>query len=70
MKIDQHPFPTTNVNMVVLGGKTKVPMSERARKSGSVDPRVQVLGDEAKGDDHHTHRHEVGQNSEAAPAIE
>jgi hypothetical protein len=23
MKIDQHPFPTTNVNMVELGGKTK-----------------------------------------------
>jgi hypothetical protein len=61
MKIDQHQFPTTNVNMVELAGKTKVLTSERARKSGSVDPRVQVLGDEAKGADHHTYRMKQGE---------
>jgi hypothetical protein len=49
MKIDQHPFPSTNVNMVELGeGKTKVLMSRKARKSGSVDPNVQVSADEIK----------------------
>jgi hypothetical protein len=42
-KIDQHPFPEANVNMVELGGKTKVLTSERARKSRLVDPKVQVL---------------------------
>jgi hypothetical protein len=53
MKIDQHPFPAANVNMVELGGgKTKVLMSERARESGLVDPKVQVLADETKNNDH------------------
>jgi hypothetical protein len=60
MKIDQHTFPTANVNMVELGGKTKVLISERAREFRSVDPRIQVLADEAMGDGHHTRRYEAG----------
>jgi hypothetical protein len=40
VKIDQHPFVAMDVNMVELRGKTKVLTLERARKSGSVDPRV------------------------------
>jgi hypothetical protein len=53
MKIDQNPFSAANVNMVELGdGKIKVLMSERAKESGSVDPKVQVLADESKGNDH------------------
>jgi hypothetical protein len=62
MKIDQHLLPARNVNMVELGGKTKVLMSERARKSGSVDPRIQVLADKAKDDDHHACRHKSEMN--------
>jgi hypothetical protein len=60
MKIDQHPFPVVNVNMVELGGKTKVLASERAREPGSVDHRVHVLADEAESGDHHTRWHEAG----------
>jgi hypothetical protein len=41
MKIDQHPFPASGANMVELvGGKIKVLMSQRARESWSVDPKV------------------------------
>jgi hypothetical protein len=41
MKIDQHTFPASNVNMVELGGgKIKVLTSRRAREFGSVDPKA------------------------------
>jgi hypothetical protein len=54
MKIDQHPFPTSNVNMVELkGGKIKVLLSQRARESGSVDPKVQTPNDEDEDGGHH-----------------
>jgi hypothetical protein len=54
MKIDQHPFPASNMNMVELGGgKIKVLMSQRARESRSVDPKAQTPADKVKGDCHH-----------------
>jgi hypothetical protein len=51
MKIDQHPFA---VSMVEISekkgmGKTKVLTSESAKESGSVGPSAQVLADEVKG---------------------
>ena len=51
MKIDGHPFPA---NMVDVGKKgnalqTKVLTSQSAKESGAVDPKAQVLADEAKG---------------------
>jgi hypothetical protein len=53
MKIDQHPFPTANINMVELEkGKAKVLTSQRAKESGLVDPEVQISANEVKGGDH------------------
>lgn len=53
-KIVQHPFLASSVNMVELGGgKIKVMTSQRATKSGLVDPKVQTLADEVKDDGHH-----------------
>jgi hypothetical protein len=51
MKIDGQPFPT---NIVDLGKKgnalqTKVLTSQLAKESGAVDPKAQIMADEAKG---------------------
>ena len=51
MKIDGHPFPA---NMVDVGKKgnalqTKVLTSQSAKESGAVDPKAQIMADEAKG---------------------
>ena len=51
MKIDGYSFPT---NMVNIGGKknefqTKVLTSQSAKESGAVDPKAQIMADEAKG---------------------
>ena len=50
MKIDGHPFPA---NMVDVGKKgnalqTKVLTSQSAKKSGAIDPKAQIMADEAK----------------------
>ena len=49
MKIDGHPFPA---NMVDVGKKgnalqTKMLTSQSAKESGAVDPKAQVMADEA-----------------------
>ena len=51
MKIDGHPFPA---NMVDTGRKgnalqTKMLRSQSAKESGAVDPKAQIIADEAKG---------------------
>jgi hypothetical protein len=52
MKIDQHPFAT---NMVDVARDTGVPSqakiltSSSAKKSGTVDPKAQIMADEVKG---------------------
>src|SRR6185312_950677 len=51
MKIDGHPFPA---NMVDVGGKrnvlqTKMLTSQSAKESGAVDPKAQIMADEAIG---------------------
>jgi hypothetical protein len=46
MKIDQHPFPA---NMLDAKGKAKVLTSETTEKNASMDPRHQVITDDAKG---------------------
>ena len=51
MKIDGHPFPA---NMVDVGKKrnglqTKMITSQSAKESGAVDPKAQIMADEAKG---------------------
>ena len=51
MKIDGHLFPA---NMVDVGKKgnalqTKVLTSQSAKESGAVDPKAQIMADEAKG---------------------
>ena len=51
MKIDGHPFP---VNMVDVGKKgnalqTKMLTSQLAKESEAVDPKVQIMANEAKG---------------------
>ena len=51
MKIDGHLFPA---NMVDVGGKrnalqTKVLTSQSAKESGAVDPKAQIMANEAKG---------------------
>ena len=53
MKIDGHPFPA---NMVDVGKKgnalqTKMLTSKSANESGAVDPKAQIMADEAKGMD-------------------
>jgi hypothetical protein len=61
MKIDGHPFPTNmvEVNDQDVKGKSKVFTSEKARRSGAIDPEVQVSADELKD----WSRHEQGQSS-------
>ena len=51
MKIDGHPFPA---NMIDTGRKgnalqTKMLTSQSAKESGAVDPKAQIIADEAKG---------------------
>ena len=51
MKIGGHPFPA---NMVDVGEKrnalqTKVITSQSVKESGAVDPKTQIMADEAKG---------------------
>ena len=51
MKIDGHPFPA---NMVDVGKKgnvlqTKMLTSQSAKDSGTLDPKAQIMADEAKG---------------------
>ena len=51
MKIDGHPFPA---NMMDVGKKgntlqTKMLTSQSAKESGAVDPKAQIMADEAKG---------------------
>jgi hypothetical protein len=51
MKIDQHPFANNMVDMVKDKSlpQAKILMSSWARRSGTVDPRVQITADEVKG---------------------
>ena len=51
MKIDQHPFAINMVDVSKDKGpaKTKILTSESAKKSGAVDPEVQISADEVKG---------------------
>ena len=51
MKINGHPFPA---NMVDVGKKgnalqTKMLTSQSAKDSGTLDPKAQIMADEAKG---------------------
>jgi hypothetical protein len=51
MKIDGHPFLA---NMVDVGNKgntlqTKMLTSQSAKESGAIDPKAQIIVDEAKG---------------------
>jgi len=70
MKIDGHPFPadTNTVEIINLNkGKAKVLTSARAKESGAVDPRVQLLADEYKEArmrlDVKKNQHEKGESS-------
>ena len=48
MKVDDNPFPRDQnmVDVKLLKGKTKVLTSTRARESGTIDPKMQILADE------------------------
>ena len=50
MKIDGHPFATNMVDMAGDEGspQAKILTSSSARKSGAVDPKVQIAADEIK----------------------
>jgi hypothetical protein len=61
MKIDQHHFPASSVNMVELGGgRIKVLTSQSAREFGSIDPKVHTTADEVKDDGHRAHQDNRG----------
>ena len=51
MKIDGHPFATNMVDLARDKGSSqaKILMSSSAKKSGAVDPKVQIVADEVKG---------------------
>jgi len=51
MKIDGHPFATNMVDVArdKDSSQAKILTSSLARKSGAVDPRVQIAADEVKG---------------------
>jgi len=51
MKIDQHPFATNMVDVARAKSlpQAKILTSSSARKSGAVDPKVQIAADEVKG---------------------
>ena len=48
MKVDDNPFPRDQnmVDVKLLKGKTKVLTSTRAKETGIVDPKMQILADE------------------------
>jgi hypothetical protein len=51
MKIDRHPFATNIVDVArdKSPSQAKVLTSLSAKKSGTVDPKVQITADEIKG---------------------
>ena len=51
MKIDGHPFTTNRVDMArdEDSPQAKILTSSSAKKSGAVDPKVQIAADEVKG---------------------
>ena len=51
MKIDGHPFPANMVDIEKKGNalQTKVLTSQSTKESGAVDPKAQIMADEAKG---------------------
>ena len=51
MKIDGHPFATNMVDVARDKGpsQAKILTSSSAKKSGAVDPKVQMAADEVKG---------------------
>ena len=51
MKIDGHPFLANMVDVGMKGNtlQTKMLTSQSAKESGAVDPKAQVMADEAKG---------------------
>ena len=51
MKIDQHPFAMNMVDMARDKGpsQAKILTSSSAKKSGTVDPKAQIMADEVKG---------------------
>ena len=51
MKIDGHPFATNMVDMARDEGspQAKILMSSTAKRSGAVDPKMQIAADEVKG---------------------
>ena len=62
MKIDGHPFPA---NMVDVGKKgnalqTKMLTSQSAKDSGTLDPKAQIMADEAKGKEPQQKEESVG----------
>jgi hypothetical protein len=62
MKIDGHPFPSANmveINDPGNKGKSKVLTSEWAKKTGAVDPKMEISTDKLKSQS----RHDQGQSS-------
>jgi len=51
MKIDGHPFATNMVDMARDEGspQAKILTSSSAKKSGTIDPKAQIMDDEVKG---------------------
>ena len=51
MKIDGHPFPANVVDVGKKGNalQTKMLTSQSAKDSGTLDPKAQIMADEAKG---------------------
>jgi len=51
MKIDGHPFPANMVDVRKKGNalQTNMLTSQSAKESRAVDPKVQIMADEAKG---------------------
>ena len=69
MKVDDNPFPRDQnmVDGMLLKGKTKVLTSIRAKETGTVDPKMQILADEyrkiKKRRDRQRSRYEQGETS-------
>ena len=69
MKVDDNPFPRDQnmVDVKLLKGKTKVLTSTRARESGTIDPKMQILADEyreiKRRRDQQKSRYEQGETS-------
>ena len=66
MKIDGHPLATNMVDVTRDKGssQSKILTSSSAKKSGAVDPKAQIVADEAKGkglmEMLDVHRHRIG----------